>query len=85
MRFELIRVELKAMLWTDAVSNSFGLIKASLEHGGQPIEDFDIAIAAHALASGAALVSGNVKHMKRIKGLIVEDWHVGARVRERNP
>jgi tRNA(fMet)-specific endonuclease VapC len=49
-RFELVRSELARSLWTDAVSEQFGLIKAALERKGRRIEDFDAAIAAHALA-----------------------------------
>ena len=46
--------------WTDAVSTAFREIKARLEHKGRPIEDFDAAIAAHAVANAATLVSANV-------------------------
>ena len=38
------------------------------------IEDFDIAIAAHALALDATLVSDNVAHVSRIPDLRVENW-----------
>jgi tRNA(fMet)-specific endonuclease VapC len=38
------------------------------------IEDFDAAIAAHALAGGATLVTSNGRHMTGIPGLRVEDW-----------
>jgi tRNA(fMet)-specific endonuclease VapC len=36
--------------------------------------DFDAAIAAHALASGATLVTANLDHMARVPGLQIEDW-----------
>ena len=73
-RLELIRAELASAAWTDAVSDAFGVIKAALERKGQRIEDFDAAIAAHALASGAVLVTANAHHMRRINGLEIEDW-----------
>jgi predicted transcriptional regulator len=41
---------------------------------GKRIEDFDAAIAAHALALGATLVTVNLGHMTRFPGLRVEDW-----------
>ena len=41
---------------------------------GTRIEDFDAAIAAHAVALGATLVSANIEHMARVPGLEVEDW-----------
>ncbi|HEX6902003.1 MAG TPA: PIN domain-containing protein [Thermoanaerobaculia bacterium] len=73
-RFDLVRSELARASWTDEVSESFGRIKAMLEKKGQRIEDFDAAIAAHALANGAVLVTANLDHMTRIPGLTVEDW-----------
>jgi tRNA(fMet)-specific endonuclease VapC len=48
--FDLVRSELARTSWTDEVSESFGSIKAALERQGRRIEDFDAAIAAHALA-----------------------------------
>jgi tRNA(fMet)-specific endonuclease VapC len=73
-RFELVRAELPRSSWTDAVSEQFGLIKAALERKGRRIEDFDAAIAAHALAEGAVLVTANLDDMTRVGGLTVEDW-----------
>ena len=73
-RFDLLRNELLRTEWTDEVSECFGTIKASLEKKGRRIEDFDAAIAAHALARGAVLVSANLDDMIRVQGLIVEDW-----------
>ena len=75
-RFALVVDILPRMDWTNAVSSAFGDIKASLEKRGLRIEDFDIAIAAHALATESTLVSGNVKHMENIHGLDLEDWIV---------
>lgn len=60
--------------WTEDVSDAFGRIKALLAKRGELIEDFDIAIAAHAMAVGGVLVTADVKHMPRIPGLTIEDW-----------
>ena len=73
-RFDLVCSELQRVEWTDAVSQAYGRIKAALERRGSRIEDFDAAIAAHALALGATLVTSNVEHMTRVPGLRVEDW-----------
>jgi tRNA(fMet)-specific endonuclease VapC len=60
--------------WDDSVSQCFGDLKATLERRGEPISDFDIAIAAHAVVHHAMLVTSNLRHMDRIPGLAVEDW-----------
>ena len=73
-RFDLVCAELPRAEWTDVVSQMFGRIKATLERRGMRIEDFDAAIAAHALALDATLVTANVDHMIRVPGLHVEDW-----------
>jgi tRNA(fMet)-specific endonuclease VapC len=73
-RFDRIRSELARIAWSDAVSDSFGSIKADLEKNGRRIEDFDAAIAAHASAIEATLVTANIEQMSRVDGLAVEDW-----------
>ena len=73
-RFDLVSAELPRAEWTDAVSQAFGRIKAMLERRGMRIEDFDAAIAAHALSLEATLVTANLDHMVRVPGLRVEDW-----------
>jgi tRNA(fMet)-specific endonuclease VapC len=73
-RFDLICSELPRAEWTDAVSQAYGRIKATLERRGTRIEDFDAAIAAHALALDGTLVTANLDHMVRVPGLQLEDW-----------
>jgi tRNA(fMet)-specific endonuclease VapC len=73
-RFDLVCSEIPRAAWTDAVSHAYGRIKATLERRGARIEDFDAAIAAHAIALGATLVTANLEHMTRVPGLTVEDW-----------
>lgn len=73
-RFDALSQELIRAEWSDAVSQSFGGIKAELEKRGVRIEDFDVAVAAHAVSLEAILVTDNVEHMSRIAGLRVENW-----------
>ena len=73
-RFDLLCSELPRAAWTDVVSQMYGRVKATLERRGTRIEDFDAAIAAHALALDATLVTANLDHMTRVPGLRVEDW-----------
>jgi tRNA(fMet)-specific endonuclease VapC len=73
-RFELLRSELGRAVWSEVVSDTLGAIKAELERRGTKIEDFDLAVAAHALAQGSVLVTANVKHLARVPELVIEDW-----------
>lgn len=73
-RAGLLKRELARLPWTDAVSHAFGQIKESLERQGLRIEDIDVAIAAHALATNAVLVTTDRDHMTRIPDLTVQNW-----------
>jgi tRNA(fMet)-specific endonuclease VapC len=73
-RFELLKGEIRRVVWSDEVSEAFGSIKSGLERKGERIEDFDAAVAAHAVAEGCVLVTANLRHMTRVPGLQVEDW-----------
>ncbi len=52
----------------------FGSIKADLEKVGQGLADADLFIGAICLAHAAILVTGNIRHYERIRGLSIEDW-----------
>jgi tRNA(fMet)-specific endonuclease VapC len=56
------------------VATVFGQIKADLRHRGQLIEDFDLLLAATALANDLTLVSNNAAHFSRVTGLRLESW-----------
>jgi tRNA(fMet)-specific endonuclease VapC len=73
-RFEIVRGALQRATWTDEVSRAFGMTKADLERRGVRLKDFDVAVAAHALALNATMVTDNVGHMKRVGTLRVENW-----------
>ena len=52
----------------------WGLIEARLRKEGNPIEAEDSMIAATAHNHGLTLITGNMKHFARVKGLKVVDW-----------
>jgi len=58
----------------EAISEIFGQLKAELEVAGTIIDDADLFIAACAKVHGLILVTNNVKHFKRVKGLKLENW-----------
>jgi len=78
-RLEILLSSLERTPWTDEVSRAFGDLKAELETRGKRVDDFDVAIAAHAVALGATLVTENIRHFERIRGLAIENWSTEAR------
>ncbi|MBK1658501.1 type II toxin-antitoxin system VapC family toxin [Paracraurococcus ruber] len=52
----------------------YARLRTALEAAGQVIGPNDMLIAAHALATGATLVTGNTGEFRRVAGLTVEDW-----------
>ena len=52
----------------------FGSLKVQMEKKGTRLDDFDLALAASALAHNLTLVTNNVSHFKRIAGLKLANW-----------
>jgi predicted nucleic acid-binding protein len=52
----------------------FGVLKALLSKNGTIVADMDLMIASIAIANDEVLVSNNLKHFRKIEGLIVENW-----------
>ena len=60
--------------WSNEASERFGEIKADLERSGRLIDDFDIAIAAIAMAHKCSVLTANLGHFQRIKQLKSKSW-----------
>jgi tRNA(fMet)-specific endonuclease VapC len=58
----------------EIAATEFGRLGAELADRGTPIGELDVMIAAHAMALNAVLVSNNVKHFARVRGLRIENW-----------
>jgi predicted nucleic acid-binding protein len=52
------------------------VLSASLQKSGNPLDDFDLIIAATALAHNLILVTNNTSHFNRIEGLKLSNWAV---------
>jgi tRNA(fMet)-specific endonuclease VapC len=52
----------------------FAMEKARLSKMGIIIDDFDLLIGASALANELIMVTNNVGHLSRLKGIHLEDW-----------
>ena len=58
----------------DGVVPVFANEKTRLRKAGTPIDDFDLMIGATALTYDFVLVTENVKHLGKIKGINIENW-----------
>jgi tRNA(fMet)-specific endonuclease VapC len=52
----------------------FGILKADLEKSGIGCSEPDLRIAAIAIQHHLTLITGNIKHFKRIPALKIENW-----------
>jgi tRNA(fMet)-specific endonuclease VapC len=71
-QWRVIGAELIRLPWDDRVSQVFGERKARLERAGKRMSDFDLAIAAHALAHGLIVVTAD-DGFERL-GIRRENW-----------
>jgi len=53
---------------------AYGALRADLERRGQLIGGNDLLIAAHAITTGATLVTDNEREFSRVNDLVVENW-----------
>ncbi|MCB1125734.1 MAG: type II toxin-antitoxin system VapC family toxin [Verrucomicrobiae bacterium] len=57
-----------------AVARVGSRIRRNLRERGEPIGDFDVLIAATALATGLPLVTDNITHFQRVEGLVLDRY-----------
>ncbi len=55
-------------------AKKYGEIRSFLEKQGTPLEHADLQIAAIALSRNMTLITGNIRHFKRVPNLKVEKW-----------
>ncbi|WP_259142831.1 PIN domain-containing protein [Enterobacter sp. SLBN-59] len=60
--------------WDRAAVDATTEIRVALHLAGTPIGPNDAAIAGHAIAAGAVLVTNNTREFERVPDLVLEDW-----------
>lgn len=60
--------------WDRAAVDATAEVKVALTAAGTPIGPNDTAIAGHAVAAGAILVTNNMREFERVPNLVLEDW-----------
>jgi tRNA(fMet)-specific endonuclease VapC len=79
-RYEQLKIFLRKVTvesWGILQGAAYGQLRAGLHRSGMVIGGNDMLIAAHALSSGAVLVTNNQREFTRIPGLICENWLAG--------
>lgn len=65
---------LEIMPFDESAAIEFGKIRALLEKNGTLIGEYDLMIAAHALALDLTLVTNNAHEFKRVPDLRIDNW-----------
>ena len=71
---QLVHRAQTVLAFDTTAARTFGVLKATLERRGTPLAEPDLRIVSIALSRGLILVTRNVRHFKRVRELIVENW-----------
>jgi tRNA(fMet)-specific endonuclease VapC len=58
-----------------AVIEMFSDLKAKSQKSGKIVQDMDLLIASTAMTHNLTLVTNNIRHFEKIKGLKIENWN----------
>jgi tRNA(fMet)-specific endonuclease VapC len=70
---EWFLARLQVYPWGREAASAYGVLRAKQEAAGKTLGPLDMQIAAHAIASGATLVSRDGA-FRQVEGLVIEDW-----------
>jgi tRNA(fMet)-specific endonuclease VapC len=61
----------------DPAADHYARIRAELKEAGAMIGANDLFLAAHARSLGLTLVTNNTRELRRVSGLLLENWTIG--------
>jgi tRNA(fMet)-specific endonuclease VapC len=73
-RLEELKRFLHVFPMSEAVAQSYGVLRADLESRGELIGNNDLWIAAHSLSAKLILVTNNAREFSRVRGLKIQNW-----------
>lgn len=71
---DVLAAAIEVAPFDESAAAEFGRIGSFLAERGTPIGEFDILIAAHAVALRCTLVTNNTRHFSKVPGLSLENW-----------
>jgi tRNA(fMet)-specific endonuclease VapC len=71
---EVVLAALTVLPFDETAARAYAEVRTDLEQAGQRLDEPALRIAAIALSRDLTLVTGNVRHFERVKGLRVENW-----------
>ena len=71
---ERVSAKLPILPFDADAARRYGEVRAELERQGTPIGDADVRIAAIALVRKLIVVTGNIRHFRKVPHLTVENW-----------
>ncbi len=71
---EIVWPMVQVLPFDHAAAETFGSLRTDLERAGTPLAEPDLRIAAIALTNNLTVITGNVHHFSRFRGLRVENW-----------
>jgi predicted nucleic acid-binding protein len=71
---KLLLPNLRVLPFDAWAARRYGVVRAELERNGTPLGEADLRIGAVALTHDLTVVTGNLRHFRKIPGLRVENW-----------
>ncbi|MBR1880070.1 MAG: PIN domain-containing protein [Prevotella sp.] len=76
VRIKKLLEKIKVLSLPAEAAEYYGKIKYTLERQGKRVDEFDMLIGGHALATGMTVVTDNIKHFENMPDVDIENWNI---------